>query len=108
MKRLPFTLFDYFAYRFNVGISGKIVSFDLIKKPLIKPDDLQIPTEKMVKEDVNEIINTYMIHPMFEDTPNIKEFFKIFLNSKNLLNYTLTKSNNFLDDYANVKTCYLS
>lgn len=108
LKRLPFTLFDYFAYRFNVGISGKIVSFDIVKKPLIKPDDLKIPTEKMVKEDVNEIVNTYMIHPMFEDTPNIKEFFKIFLNGKNLLNYTLTKSNNFLDDYANVKTCYLS
>jgi DNA-binding Xre family transcriptional regulator len=25
-----------------------------------------------------------------------------------LLNYTLTKSNNFLDDHANIRTCYLS
>ena len=108
LKRIPFTLFDYFDFTFNIGINNKIVTFSIVKKPLIKPDEIKIPTEHMVKENVKEIIDTYMMHPMFEEADNIKEFFNIFLNGKNLLNYTLTKSNNFLDDYANVKTCYLS
>jgi hypothetical protein len=45
---------------------------------------------------------------MFEEAQNIKDFFTTVLKSKNLINYSLTKSNNFIDDYSNVKTCYLS
>ena len=51
-----------------------------------------IPTEKMVNENMDELVETYMSHPMFEETPNIKEFFKVILKGKNLINYTLTKS----------------
>ena len=62
----------------------------------------------MYNQNIKELIETYMSHPMFDETPNIKQFFDIILSGRNLLNYTLTKSGHFLDDYANIRTCYLS
>lgn len=112
LQRVPFALHDYFAYtcvtKLRIKDDETTIEVPIIKESLIKPDELSIPTEKTVKENINELVETYMIHPMFEETPNIKEFFKIVLNSRNLVNYSLTKSKNFIDDHANVKTCYLS
>lgn len=132
LRRVPFQLNDYFSYNFDVSINNKEynINFDIEKDKLIDGDSIIIPTEKMSKEDVKELIQTYMCHPMFDqgysvelqkeslsdysnkrtfkDGCSIKEFFEIILASKNMLNYTLTKSNNFIDDYTNIKTCYLS
>lgn len=109
LYRIQFALHDYIYTNIKVIIGGKTFT-DLIldKESLIKPDEIVIPTEKMVNENMDELVETYMSHPMFEETPNIKEFFKVILKGKNLINYTLTKSNHFIDDYAFIKTCYLS
>lgn len=126
LKRVSFSLYDYFACDFTTKVGTKTITFSIIKDDLIKPDEITIPTEKMVNENIQEIIDTYMIHPMFDigysvelKNPteegktyttgcSIKEFFKIILSGNNMLNYALTKSNHFLDDYANIRTCYLS
>jgi hypothetical protein len=47
---------------------------------LINPDSLSIPTEKMIRENVKEIVQTYMNHPMFEEADSIKKFFEIILS----------------------------
>ena len=108
LKRLSFILYDYIDYTISVNLGGKTFDVEIVKDSLIKPDELQVPTEQTVKENINELIQTYMCHPMFEEAQNIKDFFTTVLKSKNLINYSLTKSNNFIDDYSNVKTCYLS
>ena len=109
LRRVPFALNDYFSYNFDVSVGDeKHINFVINKGMLINPDSLSIPTEKMIREDIKEIVQTYMNHPMFEEADSIKKFFEIILSGQNLLNYTLTKSNNFLDDHANIRTCYLS
>lgn len=108
LKRVSFALHDHFNCYFTVNVSGKSITFTLRKDSIIKPDEITIPTEKKTEVDVSELVNTYMSHPMFDETNSIKEFFNIILKGNDLLSYTLTKSNHFLDDYANIKTCYLS
>lgn len=107
--RLRFSLGDNFLFSFTVQFDdGSSKEIEIIKNKLIDPDNIVIPTEKMVREDITKLVDVYMSHPMFNETSNVKDFFKIILNGNNLINYTLTKSNHFLDDNANVRTCYLS
>lgn len=108
MWRLNFILKDCFKFIFTVGVNNTSKTVPLYKDSLIDTDSVNIPTEKRHREDINELVNVYMTHPMFEETPTIKDFFKVILSGNDMLNYTLTRSSNFLDDYGNVKTCYLS
>lgn len=108
LKRISFRLLDYINYTIIADISGVQYEANVVRDELIKPDEIEIPTEQMVREDINELVQTYLSHPMFDEADNVKEFFKTILKGKNLINYTLTKSNHFLDDYANIRTCYLS
>ena len=125
--RIQFSLQDYIYTKIKVQINGRNFN-DMVldRASLIKPDNIIIPTEKMVNESISELIDTYMVHPMFDvgysvENKNssdegkrhttgcsIKEFFKLILSGNNMLNYALTKSNHFIDDYSNIKTCYLS
>lgn len=108
-KRLPFTLFDYIYCKFYVLLSENVErEFFVTKVELIKPDELSVPAEISYNFDIKKLIDVYMSHPMFDETENVKEFFVNVLSGKNLLNYTMTRSRRFLDDRANVKTCYLS
>lgn len=102
-------LFDLLSFDIDVIVKDRgVIKVEMRKDPLIKPDELEIPTERMVKENIDELIDVYMAHPMFNETDNAKDFFKLVLKGQNMLNYTLTKSAHFLDDNMNVKTCYLS
>lgn len=109
LKRTNIYLFDLIDFGINVRIkNGGSVHLDIKKNPLIKPDELSIPTEKMTHENIDTLVDVYMSHPMFDETPTTKDFFTSILKGQNMLNYSLTKSKNFLDDNMNVKTCYLS
>lgn len=70
-------------------------------------EDILIPTEKYTEESLDDVLKTYMSHPMFQETDNLKTFLKDVLGQNNLFQYILTKGNNFVDDYANIKTCYI-
>jgi hypothetical protein len=48
-----------------------------------------------------------MGHPMFRETDNLRDLLKAFLG-KGMLQGVVTNVDNFLDNTANVKTCYLS
>ena len=49
-----------------------------------------------------------MSHPMWHEKNNIRDLFKATLGNDNYLTRILTTSENFLDDTANVKRCFLS
>jgi hypothetical protein len=87
---------------------GNTESIDirLCQKPLRSLTDLVIPQEKVTEVNINELLNAYMKHPMFLETPNTREFIRLYLNS--FVDKVQTESNNFIDNVANVKTCYLS
>ena len=108
LNRISFALQDYFSFVITANIENKHYECLIQKDSIIKPDEITIPSEKIEKINVGELIDTYMRHPMFDETDSIKEFFYNILSGNNLLNYTLTKSSHFLDDYFNVRTCYLS
>lgn len=112
LSRLRFTLCDDFNYNILFGIqindTTKNIEIPISISSLIKPEEIEIPTETLVNENIKELVDVYTNHPMFDETPNVREFFNIVLSGQNMLNYTLTRSKNFLNDFANVKTCYLS
>jgi hypothetical protein len=87
---------------------GNTESIDirLCQKPLRSLTDLVIPQEKVTEVNIDELLNAYMKHPMFLETPNTREFIRLYLNS--FVDKVQTESNNFIDNVANVKTCYLS
>lgn len=74
---------------------------------LVDFDKLVLPKEKMVTEDIDALLETYMQHPSYGEAPNIKKFLKYVLENNDMLSYVMTKSNNFIDDNVNYKTCYL-
>ena len=83
-------------------------SFNFKKTNLVDIDKLIIPTEKYTKIDVDKLIDVYLGHPMFDEAIKLKSGLKSLLKSQNFLSYILTKSDNFLNDRANISTCYLS
>lgn len=112
ISRVRFSLFDCFIFNIyaNVVLGDAEKQFDveIVKEKLIDPDEIEIPKEQTVNEDMKELVDVYMAHPMFDQTQDIKDFFNIILSGQNMINYSLTRSKNFLNDHAYVKTCYLS
>lgn len=74
---------------------------------LVDFNTLVLPREKMVEENIDELLEAYMPHPSYNEATNIKKFLKYILENNNMLSYVMTKSNNFLNDNVNYKTCYL-
>ena len=70
--------------------------------------NLIIPSEKIVDVDIKKLVDVYMGHPMFDEAYKLKDGLISLLKNNNLLSYIMTKSKNFLDDRANIRTCYLS
>lgn len=115
LRRYRFAIFDYIQYKmwFVLNIIGKENSvYELqsieLKQKTIDTEVLSIPTDKQVRENIDELIQVYFSHPMFENTPNVKDAFRAVLKDGNFVNTILTRSNNFIDDFGNVDTCYLS
>ena len=78
----------------------------ITQKPLLNINNINIPREKQVEVDVERLLNSYMIHPMFQETPIIRDFIKKYLNT--FIQKTQNDSVNFIDNVANSRTCYLS
>lgn len=78
----------------------------IVQKPLLNIENISIPKEKQSKVDIDRLLQSYMIHPMFSETSVLKDFVKTYLNT--FIQKTATHSNNFIDNVANSKTCYLS
>ncbi|MBQ7820526.1 MAG: PKD domain-containing protein [Bacteroidales bacterium] len=70
-------------------------------------DSIVLPSQKSTQENLDEILETYMQHPMYEKATNLKTFLRDILGQKNTFNYIINKSNNFIDDQVNIKTCYI-
>jgi hypothetical protein len=111
LYRIPIILRDYVDISLNTDVfvnGNSLVYKPTIKRlPLLDTSSVVIPKEIQYTEDIDRLLDVYMGHPMFDETQNLRDMFKAFL-SNNLLNYIMTRSQNFLDDTANVKTCYLS
>ena len=120
LRRYRFAIFDYIQYKMWFVLNTirdddngnnkdvyKLQSIQL-KQKTIDTEVLSIPTDKQVRENIDELIQVYFSHPMFENTPNVKDAFRAVLKDGNFVNTILTRSNNFIDDYCSVDTCYLS
>lgn len=70
-------------------------------------NEVVIPTEKMNVENIDELLECYMPHLLFQEKDNVKVFLKNILSNGNFLNYVTTKGLHFFDDMVNIKTCYL-
>jgi hypothetical protein len=71
-------------------------------------EKLVLPSEKQSGVDGRKVLETYMQHPMYDDTPNLKIFLDDIFNRNNMLSYITTKGLNILNDNVNYKTCYLN
>lgn len=112
-KEVSFNLKSYINVVFESTISNhdKTNSNKVnvrVEKPLKNVNDIVIPREKQQKEDINRLLDVYMKHPMWDETPNMREMLYLILNNKNYLNNMLTDSSNFLDNTQNIRTCYIS
>lgn len=111
--RVPLVLQDYIKIRLlirytNTNNEGNIENNDIIieKYNMKSSDDIVIPRQLQSYQDVDKLLDVYMAHPMFQETKNIKDAMRAYLG-KGLLQQTTTSIDNFLDDTANIKTCYL-
>lgn len=113
LYRIPFIIRDYIDIILNIkyAVEGVGVGSELnarIKKiPTLNTNQVVIPKELQYKQNIERLLDVYMGHPMFAQTQNIRDMFKAFL-SNNLLDSIMTRSKNFLDDTANIRSCYLS
>ena len=99
---------QYINLKFDVIVGDRTIMMSLVKKriPIIK--QTVVPKELQTKEDIDRLLDVYMAHPMWNDKPNIRAMFKAVLSNGDYLTRILTSSENFLDDTANVKRCFLS
>ena len=74
---------------------------------LVDLDELVVPSEKIKNENIDELLDAYMQHPMFENTHNLKTLLHDIFANKNILSYLTSKGANFIDDNVNHKTCYV-
>ncbi len=74
---------------------------------IVSLKQLTLPKEKMNNLDIDELLNTYMSHPMYENALNLKKMLKYAFGNKDFLKYIVSKSDNFLNDHVNHKTCHL-
>lgn len=113
-KKYNFVSRDYIDHTYTIGIKNiddifvKNLKMDIKRYDITDIKKLIIPTEKYVKVDVKKLMEVYMGHPMFEEAHKLKDGLISLLKNNNLLSYIMTKSENFLDDRANIRTCYLS
>ena len=112
--RVPLILRNYINIKFKntlnvIGVPSKTKQIDvnLVKKSLVNTKSVIIPKETQKKQDLNRLLDAYMSHPMFQETPNVRDMMKSILDN-GYLSDILTSSENFLDNTANVKRCYLS
>lgn len=102
LRALKFTLKNILEGEFTIGNKKIELNYDLY--------DLQaevIPTEKLYKQNVDQLIDVYTPHPLFDGATNLKGMLSNVFKTNNMLNYVLTKGMNFFDDQVNVKTNYV-
>lgn len=75
---------------------------------IVSLEELVLPAEKRPNIDGKKVFETYMQHPMYDDTPNLKTLLNDVFNRNNMLSYVTAKGINILDDNVNYKTCYLN
>lgn len=107
MYCVPFILYNYIDITLNVTTNkDKNFSLRLTKKPLQNPKSVKIPREKTATVDVDRLLDVYMVHPMFKGKENLRSLMKSYVNS--FVENMITEGINFLDNTANIRTCYLS
>lgn len=74
---------------------------------LINLNEIILPTEKITSENLNDVLDVYMQHPMYNHTSNLKTFLKDILGQNNKFQYIINKGVNFVDDQINIKSCYV-
>lgn len=71
-------------------------------------NELVIPREKLVQQNIDALIECYFPHPMFKEADVMKSFFRSILANNGALDNILTRSAHFIDDTVNYKTSYIS
>ena len=107
LKKIELELNNYIDLEIDGTLNNTTKrTIKVVQKPLLNIENISIPKEKQSKVDVDRLLQSYMIHPMFSETSVLKDFVKAYLNT--FIQKTATHSNNFIDNVANSKTCYLS
>lgn len=106
--RIPLILKQYVNIKYDVQFGDRTIMLNLVKKRLPSPNMTVIPKEIQTEEDIDRLLDVYMSHPMWNEKHNIRDMFKAILTNGDYLKRILTRSDNFLDDTANVKRCYLN
>ena len=70
-------------------------------------NSLVLPSEKKSNINIDELLDVYMDHPMYENATNLKTLFKDIFKNKDILSYITSKGVNIIDDSVNYKTCHL-
>lgn len=106
--RIPLIIRQYINLKFDVNVGDRKIMMNLVKTKIPSPKRTVVPREIQKEENVSRLLDVYMAHPMWKGKNNIRDMFEAILSNGNYLNRILTNSENFLDDTANVKRCFLS
>lgn len=66
-----------------------------------------VPYKKYKFINFEDVLNAYMPHEMYENTPVIKQFFNQLFETDSLFERINNKGFDFFDDIVNYKTCYI-
>ena len=111
--RVPIVLQDYIDIVFDVTLNNKLTEksvkrvAELVKFNLKSSGDILVPRERQSKINLGKILDVYMSHPMFRETDNLRQMMEAYLGN-GMLQGIVTNVDNFIDNTANVKTCYLA
>lgn len=113
IKNLKYLAYVSFRPKNNINVLTRVTSanktyyIENFVDKLTNLSNTKIPHEKYVNVNVNELIETYTPHPLFDNKVNLKSFlYNVFANN-NCLSYILTKNEHFFDDYINYDTMYV-
>lgn len=113
IKSLKYLAYVSIRLKNNINVLTRVTSanktyyIENFVNKLTNLSNAEIPHEKYVDVNVNELIETYTPHPLFENKVNLKSFLYNIFTNNNCLSYILTKSEHFFDDYINYDTMYV-
>ena len=92
-------------FKLSIESDGEILEYTKEgAKPLY---GINLPYKNYKYINLEDVLNAYMAHPMYDDKPVIKDFFKQVFLTDELFERINNKGFDFFDDIVNHKTCYI-
>lgn len=93
--------------KFDLTLSAEDKVFTYSRNSLEALYGIRLPYKNYKFINLDDVLDAYMSHPMYDDKPVIRSFFKQLFETDELFEKINNKGFDFFDDIINHKTCYI-